>query len=72
MTPTLKWHISFLLYFGGGRIDLCLNFEKLFTDKAIIVIAQGLFITLSPLRIRALLMSYYLISFESDYLKNLT
>lgn len=33
----------------GGRIDLCLNFGKLLTDKAIIVIALGLFINLSQL-----------------------
>lgn len=32
-----------------GRIDLCLNFGKLLSDNAIIVIALGLFINLSQL-----------------------
>lgn len=33
----------------GGRIDLCENFGKLLTDKAITVITLGLFINLSQL-----------------------
>lgn len=41
-------YVTFIVLLGG-RIDLCLNFGKLFTDKAIIVIALGLFINLSQL-----------------------
>lgn len=45
----LKMAYVTLAVLPEGRIDLCLNFGKLLNDKAIIVIALGLFINLSQL-----------------------
>lgn len=45
----LKTAYATFIVLPGSRTDLCLNFGKLLTDKAIIVIALGLFINLSQL-----------------------